>query len=108
MMYPKPTKATKDPAYLAEVRKLPCIICQEWGMRQLSATTAHHVCHDRFSGRKTDDRMAIPLCDGHHQGLRDRSKLAIHLEKARWRATYGPDHGFSARIQSIIKGDVTR
>lgn len=36
----KPRKARDgdDPAYLAAVRSLPCVICDSWGMRQISPT----------------------------------------------------------------------
>lgn len=93
----KPSKARKgyDPDFLAQIAARPCIICKTFNMPQLSPTTVHHVCHDRFSQQKTPDRMAIPLCDGHHQGRFDTSKVAIHREKERWRELYGPDHSYS-------------
>ena len=81
----KAPPVAKDPRHLARVRELPCIICEEFGMRQTSPTTAHHVIHDRHGTRKTPDLMALPLCDGHHQGLFDTSKVAIHREPLRWR-----------------------
>lgn len=74
----KEPREAKDPAYLQKVRALPCCVCSAFGMEQLSPTMAHHVFHDRFSGRRTPDRMAIPLCDGHHQGDRDTSKISVH------------------------------
>ena len=62
----KQPRADDNPAYLAAVRQMPCIICEEWGLPQLSPTTAHHPIHDRHSQRKRPDITAIPLCDGHH------------------------------------------
>ena len=101
---PKREKKTADAWYLGEVRKLPCCVCVAFGMEQTSQTTAHHIFHDRFEGRKTPDRQAIPLCDGHHQGDRDTSKLAIHRAKEEWRELYGPDHEFTAATQDAILG----
>lgn len=80
-----------EPRYLARVRELPCVICHEWGMPQQSPTQAHHCIHGRYSARKRPDRMAIPLCEGHHQGLIDTSKIALHREPDAWRGEYGQD-----------------
>ena len=100
----KPEKAEKNPAYLRQVRALPCCICYHFDMAQTSPTTAHHVFHGRFGNRKTPDRMAIPLCDGHHQGDRDTSKLAIHRSKQEWAERYGEDHTYTAGTQDAVDG----
>lgn len=93
--YQKTGKPKKDEAYLQEVRQQPCCVCQKFGEPQLSPTTAHHPIHDRFGTRKRSDRDAIPLCEGHHQGLWDTSKLAIHKEPKKWRELYGEDWSYS-------------
>jgi len=98
----KDTAPKADHAYLAKVRELPCCICEAFGEPQLSATTAHHPIHGRFSQRKTPDRMAIPLCDGHHQGSFDGSKIAVHAEPTKWKRLYGEDHEYSAITQDRI------
>lgn len=95
-------KAAQDLAYLARVRGLPCCICEAFGEHQRTPTQAHHVCHGRFSSRKTPDRMAIPLCDGHHQGEFDTTKLAIHQEKAAWLEAYGPDYEWTPQTQDRL------
>ena len=88
----KSERAAKNPAHLAKVAALPCVICTEWGMRQLSPTQVHHCIHGRNSmGRKSPDSMTIPLCEGHHQGLRDTTKIALHREPNAWRDAYGLD-----------------
>ena len=92
-----------DQEYLRAVRSLPCCICEAFGEKQNSETQAHHVFHGRFSGRKTPDRQAIPLCEGHHQGLRDTSKLAVHQAKKQWAEKYGCDHEWTAATQDKIE-----
>lgn len=81
----------KDRNRLAAVAELPCCICTEYGMAQASPTQVHHCIHGRYSTAKAPDSMTIPLCEGHHQGLFDTSKLAIHRAKETWRETYGAD-----------------
>jgi hypothetical protein len=98
----KPPKVKADPEYLAAIHAMPCWICTEWGMTQASPTQAHHTIHGRYGNRRTPDRQAIPLCEGHHQGLRDTTKIALHREPDRWKAEYGLDTDWIARTQDII------
>lgn len=91
----------KDTKYLDYIRSLPCIVCKEHHEPQNSVTTAHHPIHDRFSSRKTSDRDAIPLCEGHHQGLWDLSKIAIHKEPQLWRIKYGSDYSYTEKVHPI-------
>jgi len=90
-------------SYLDKVRSLPCCICQAYGMKQLSPTQAHHTIHGRYSSRRTQDSEAIPLCEGHHQGLMDTSKIAIHRGKRTWAEAYGLDTDWIEPTQKIIK-----
>lgn len=90
-IHQKATREGKDPARLAAVAAMPCVICHEWGMVQTSPTQVHHCIHGRFGSRKAPDSMTLPLCEGHHQGLRDTSKIALHREPDAWRAAYGED-----------------
>jgi len=99
----KSPKAKPNPAYLAKVRALPCIICTSFGLPQNSATTAHHPIHDRYATRRVPDEMAIPLCDGCHQGDFDTSKVAVHREPAKWKRLYGADHEYIAITQDMIE-----
>ena len=86
----------KDPKHLAAIRELPCCICEAFGEQQTSPTTAHHTMCGRYSQKKTSDLKAIPLCDGHHQGLFDTSKIAFHKERKSWVELYGQDTDYIA------------
>lgn len=86
---------TKDAKHLDKIRQMPCCVCKKFGQVQLSPTTAHHVIHDRYGTTKSSDLEAIPLCDGHHQALWDKSKdCAIHDDKKKWRELYGADWSY--------------
>ncbi|MFC0280527.1 hypothetical protein ACFOHK_08420 [Falsigemmobacter intermedius] len=91
-----------DPDYLADVRRLPCVICDAFGFQQKTRTEAHHTFCGRFGQDKTPDRQAIPLCNGHHEGDMETGKIAIHLDKALWVDTYGPDTDFIAITQDAV------
>lgn len=91
----KKQKAKKNEKYLNEVREKPCCICQAFNEVQQSPTTAHHPIHDRHGTRKRSDSTAIPLCEGHHQGLWDKTKIAIHKEPKLWRDKYGADWSYA-------------
>ena len=85
----------KNAKHLDKIRSMPCCVCQKFGQVQLSQTTAHHVIHDRYGTTKSSDLEAIPLCDGHHQALWDKSKdCAIHDNKKKWRELYGADWSY--------------
>lgn len=90
-IYQKEERQPERPDYLAAVRGLPCVICDAWGMPQLSQTIAHHPICGRYGTRKAPDIAAIPLCDGHHQGDFDASKIAIHRERSAWVDWFGKD-----------------
>jgi len=91
----KKPKTRKNPKFLHEVRQKKCCVCERFGEVQRSPTQAHHPIHERFGTLKRGDETAIPLCEGHHQGMLDTTKIAIHREPALWRETYGPDYSYS-------------
>lgn len=93
----------KDPAYLADVRRLPCIICVSWGYQQATPSQSHHPICERYSQVRVPDREAIPLCDGHHQGEQDTTKIAIHRDRALWVETYGSDREYIAATQDAVE-----
>lgn len=84
-----PPKPGEDPAYLAWIRTLPCLVCSisiyglPWifspeadlifetaPIARIRIAEAAHV-GSRGLGRKSDDRETIPLCPGHHRTGRD-------------------------------------
>jgi hypothetical protein len=87
----KAGKAKRDPARLAAVAKLACVIC---GSRPVQV---HHVICGRYSQRKAPDSMTIPLCHFHHLGAG-----GIHQDKAAWQAAHGPDYGFLPLVDYLI------
>ena len=95
----RPEKVAKDPEYIARLHDMPCVICDAYGEPQNSPTTAHHVIHGRGGNLRTPDRMALPLCDGHHQGDFDTSKIALHREPAAWKEAYGLDTDWVSVVQ---------
>jgi len=92
----------KDPQHLARVGELPCVICTEYGEPQLSPTQVHHCIHGRYSTRRAPDSMTIPLCEGHHQGLFDVSKLALHQAPSKWRRLYGSDTDWIGWVEARL------
>lgn len=89
---------------MAAVSRRGCIACRLGFEVQQSPTQVHHVIHDRFSTARSSDFATIPLCEGHHQGMFDTTKVAIHREPERWRELYGPDHAFVTTVQMEILG----
>ena len=90
----------KDPKYLAWIHEQHCIICEMHGEPQNSPTQAHHCIHGRHSTAKAPDSLCIPLCEGHHQGLFDTTKIAVHREPKKWQTLYGQDTDYVDAIRS--------
>lgn len=103
-VYQKTPREAPDPDRLNAIRRLPCCICEEWGMTQHSPTQAHHCIHGRYGTRRTPDSMAIPLCEGHHQGLRDSTKIALHREPDEWKSRYGADTDWISWAEKRLTG----
>lgn len=82
----------KNAKRLAAVAELPCVICHEFSEPQVSPTQVHHCIHGRHAmSAKAPDSMTIPLCEGHHLGDFDTTKIALHREPKKWREAYGSD-----------------
>ena len=89
---------------LAAVAEMPCVICHEYGLPQLSPTKVHHAIHGRYSmGQRAPDNMALPLCDGHHQGDFDTSKIALHRQPTAWKAAYGLDVDWLSWVEERLQ-----
>ena len=61
---PAEKRPGKDPQHLANVRKLPCVVCGEPGPSE-----CHHLkqgTNERGMGLRSSDKWAIPLCHEHH------------------------------------------
>jgi hypothetical protein len=93
-----------DALYREQVLAMPCMFCEMSGLRQCSPTTGHHAWHRRYSNRKRPDQFMLPVCDGHHQGMFDNSKISLEREPAAWKALYGDDIDHVATIQMRILG----
>ena len=58
----------RNPAYLAWVRTLDCVVCQARSSGSVWIEAAHtKVLGPKAMGQKTSDFSAIPLCYQHHQ-----------------------------------------
>lgn len=100
----KRSKRVVDRDRLARVAGLPCVICYSFNMPQNSPTQVHHCIHERYSRRKAGDDKTIPLCDGHHQGDFDTSKIALHREPDSWKEEYGLDTEWLDQVNDMLRG----
>jgi len=86
----------EDPAHLARVRSLPCIVCQAGN--QITPTEAHHIRDGVGMGQKAGDHEAIPLCSFHH-----RTGVSIHLSPITFQWLYGTERELLARTLEALK-----
>ena len=102
----KAAKPGKDPARLAAVAAMPCVICFEHGMSQNSPTEVHHCKSGRYGTLRAPDCMTIPLCHSHHNKLRpyegDREKIGFHNNQTAWEILYGPDTDWLSWVEERL------
>lgn len=70
----------KDKKRLALIHFLPCQVCKELNLEQISRTIAHHKIGMGL-GKKASDRLTMALCENHHT----RGSDGIHnMPLAKW------------------------
>lgn len=87
----KPKRSANGKAHMAQVARLPCVICAAWPV------TVHHCISGRFGQSKASDFDTIPLCHNHHQG-----REGIHTSKRAWEALHGPDTNYLPVVASML------
>jgi hypothetical protein len=50
--------------WMSRVAELPCLICEQMGVKQQGRTHVHHC----FDSAHRNDCLVAPLCDDHHTG----------------------------------------
>ena len=80
----------RSPKRLAEIRKLPCVVC---GGSPVDAAHSNQSSHGKGMGLKACDTKTIPLCRNHHVEYDQFQKMnrsqsvewfAKMLEKTEW------------------------
>lgn len=71
----------ENPAYLAWVRTLPCLICARPGSDPAHIRAAAPQYAKRYTGKgeKPSDKWAVPLCRDHHREQHATNELAFWL-----------------------------
>lgn len=93
------TKAEKT--HLSKVAAFGCLCCAIDG-RGWQPANIHHIREGYGIGQRAPHTETLPLCEGHHQGLLDTTKLAFHRRPAEWRARYGQERELVAAINATI------
>ena len=90
---PKHTAA--EDARLGAVAALGCIACEKDGYPGTPACVHHLRTRpdgQRYgTGLRAPHSRTIPLCEGHHQGMLDTTKLAFHKNPKAFEARYGSE-----------------
>lgn len=71
----------EDPAWLAAVRKMPCLICGRGPCdpAHIRAPAPHYGKRNTGFGEKPDDKWVLPLCRRHHEAQHRESELGWWL-----------------------------
>ncbi len=85
-----------------DVRRLPCLACEQEGVEQPSPTESHHQNLDQHAGQKRlGDHAQVPLCGWHHRAVRPVGMSydtmtglygpSLSLDPIQFREAYGSD-----------------
>jgi hypothetical protein len=91
----------KEKIHLNKVARLGCYCCRVDGDGEVPAMI-HHIREGKGMGQRASHFETIPLCEGHHQGNFDTSKLAFHRSPKKWRERYGRESEIVAGINAVI------
>lgn len=83
-----PTEAEK--AHMDRVRKMKCWACRLLGIPP-RPTNLHHIRDSYGASQRASHWEVIPLCEGHHQGMRDTSLFAFHRAERTWAVRFAPE-----------------
>jgi len=70
----------EDPAHLAAVRRLPCLICAKPGPNDAAHIRSGSPLHKKRNtgfGEKASDMWTLPLCRAHHDEQHSGNELAF-------------------------------
>lgn len=87
--------------YLNTLAELGCYCCRAEGIE--SPAMIHHIREGMGMGQRAPDiGGTIPLCEGHHQGNFDTSKLAFHRNPKLWREKYGSEKDIAKGLFELV------
>lgn len=92
-------KRLEDPAHLARVRSLPCLICHAGYSTQTTPTEAHHIRQGVGMGQKASDHETISLCSWHHR----TGPNAFHNGPSIFQWLYGTERELLARTLKMLE-----
>jgi len=67
--------------WMVRVAQLPCLICQQMGLKQTERTHVHHC----FDNAHRSDTLVCPLCTDHHNGPNGFHTLGAREFQRRYR-----------------------
>jgi hypothetical protein len=94
------TREEKD--YLDKLSSLGCYCCKV-DYKIETPANIHHIREGQGMGQRSEHiGETIPLCEGHHQGNFDTSKLAFHKNPKAWREKYGSEADIARGYHTLI------
>jgi hypothetical protein len=100
------TKAESE--HLSRKAELCCLACEMDGHPDTPAAI-HHPRHDEHglnygTGGRAPHERGFPLCEGHHQGDFDTTKVAIHRNPIEFEAHYGTEESLVLLAEAKLRG----
>ena len=93
----------EEKEYLDRLSSLGCYCCRvDYGIE--TPANIHHIREGQgMSQRAPHIGGTIPLCEGHHQGNFDTTKLAFHNSPKQWREKYGSEADIARGYHKLLE-----
>lgn len=99
-------RGDKEPAHLAYLRKLPCLVCgasHEVEAAHIRMASAAHGKPSTAMAQKPPDRFCVPLCAVHHRTGPDAQH---NSNEGTWWLRHGIDAVGTALALKTVSGDI--
>lgn len=97
-----PHATKEEKAHVARVAEMDCKACIKDGVPP-APTCIHHIRSGYGTAQRASNYEVLPLCEGHHQGLLDATKLAFHQAPRTWQLRYGTEIELLQEVYADLK-----
>lgn len=88
----RPKATPQEQQHMDRVASMRCWACEKDGETQVSRTCLHHIRAGYGQRQKASNYEVIPLCEGHHQGMRDNTRtFTFHRSAKNFQLRYGTE-----------------
>ena len=103
----RPPATPAERAHMQQVRAMDCWCCEIDGTPP-DPTNLHHPKEGLGGSQRASHWEVLPICEGHHQGMKKLGKLAYHKAPRTWKLRYGNEIWILRRVYERLGLDFNK